>query len=128
VPRFSTSGPGASRSHPLAGSWHIVSVMGIQLRSLARMLSTDAVHHDHQGAAAIKIEYVSLAGMMLSQEAHDAGFRPGFATHDDSIIRRVADLAQGAGCEKHEFEFEFLFGVRPDWQRQLRAEGHSVRV
>ncbi len=27
-----------------------------------------------------------------------------------------------------EYEFEMLYGVRPDWQRQLRAQGFSVRV
>jgi proline dehydrogenase len=84
--------------------------------------------HDHQGRAAITAEYLILAGMMLDPQARDAGFRPIFATHDDSIVRRVAVLAQRNGWRKDEYEFEFLFGVRPDWQQRLRARDHSVRV
>jgi proline dehydrogenase len=66
--------------------------------------------------------------MMLAPEARDAGFRPVFATHDDAILRSVARLASRNGWPKAAYEFEFLYGVRPDWQQKLRASGHSVRV
>jgi len=84
--------------------------------------------HDHQGRDAITREYLSLAAMMLAPEARDAGFRPVFATHDDAILRSVARLASRNGWPKAAYEFEFLYGVRPDWQQKLRASGHSVRV
>lgn len=84
--------------------------------------------HDHQGRAAITRAYLGMAEIMLGPEAREADFHPIFATHDDGIIRAVATLASRNGWPKTEYEFEFLYGVRPDWQQRLRSRGHSVRV
>ncbi len=84
--------------------------------------------HDHQGRLAIDRSYLSLARAMLAPEVRATGVRPVFATHDDRLIRRIAEVARAAGWRPSEYEFEMLYGVRAEWQRRLRAEGFSVRV
>ncbi len=54
-----------------------------------------------------------------------AGVRPAVATHDSALIDLAIDLA----AERDgEFEFQMLYGVRPDLQRDLVAAGHPLRV
>jgi len=51
--------------------------------------------------------------------------KPALATHDGDLValaRRLAKERVG------EFEFQMLYGVRPDLQRQLIAEGFPLRV
>ena len=83
---------------------------------------------DVQGRERITARYVELARRMLSEEAREAGFYPVFATHDDALARQLIDLARGSGWEPGQYEFELLYGVRPDWQKELRARGEAVRV
>jgi proline dehydrogenase len=86
------------------------------------------VDHDYQSRHEISRSFVMLAETMLSTAAKEAGFYPSFATHDDVVARRVIDLARDRGWSPGEYEFEFLYGVRENWQRELRARGHAVRV
>ncbi|MGD2061641.1 MAG: proline dehydrogenase family protein [Acidimicrobiia bacterium] len=51
--------------------------------------------------------------------------KPAIATHDPHLL----DLARELASERDEpFEFQMLFGVRPDLQRQLIGEGLPLRV
>lgn len=83
---------------------------------------------DHQGRPAISANYFALAQLMLSGKARDAGFYPIFATHDDILSRRIIDHARANHWPPDQYEFEMLYGVRPDWQQSLRSDGISVRV
>ena len=56
-----------------------------------------------------------------------AGY-PMVATHDPKLIALAGDRAAAAGRGSSEFEFQMLFGVRPDEQRRLADAGHTVRV
>jgi proline dehydrogenase len=49
-----------------------------------------------------------------------------FATHDPTLVAIAADRAATLG--KTDFEFQMLYGIRPDEQRRLAAAGHTVRV
>jgi proline dehydrogenase len=49
-----------------------------------------------------------------------------FATHDPRLIAVAANRA--AGRENTTYEFQMLYGIRPDEQRRLAAAGHTVRV
>jgi proline dehydrogenase len=51
---------------------------------------------------------------------------PMFATHDPTLVAIAADRAQTLG--KRDFEFQMLYGIRPDEQKRLAAAGHTVRV
>jgi proline dehydrogenase len=56
-----------------------------------------------------------------------AGY-PMFATHDPRLITIGAERAKFHGKAADEFEFQLLYGIRPDEQRRLAAAGHTVRV
>ena len=49
---------------------------------------------------------------------------PAYATHDDA---RIAAAVKN-GLPKDQYEIQMLYGLRPKRWRQLRAEGHTVRV
>ncbi len=84
--------------------------------------------HDHQGKAAIERSYLALARMMLSPSARGAGLHPVFATHDDGLIGRIAELARRMGVPQDGYEFEFLYGAHREGERRLRADGYAVRL
>lgn len=50
---------------------------------------------------------------------------PAIATHDQVLIDETRRLARE---RKRPFEFQMLYGVRPELQRQLVAEGFPLRV
>ncbi len=53
---------------------------------------------------------------------------PMVATHDPRLVEVAQALAARAGREKGSYEFQMLYGIRPEEQRRLAAEGHTVRV
>ncbi len=65
---------------------------------------------------------------MLSLEARAAGMYPSFATHDGTLIDHIVKMAIEHGWDTGEYEIECLYGVRPQWQRELRQRGLQVRV
>jgi proline dehydrogenase len=59
------------------------------------------------------------------------GRRPpvtGVATHDDKRVAVARAYAEQVGLPKQALEFQMLYGIRPDLQRQLAAAGYPVRV
>ena len=53
---------------------------------------------------------------------------PAIATHDDKRIDFAKQYAKKIDLDKNAFEFQMLFGIRRDLQRELVAEGYLVRV
>jgi proline dehydrogenase len=53
---------------------------------------------------------------------------PMVASHDPRIVRIADALARQYGRDKGSYEYQMLYGIRPDEQRRLAAEGHTVRV
>ncbi len=53
---------------------------------------------------------------------------PMIATHDPRMIEIAASLASRYGREQGSYEFQMLFGIRPEEQRRLAASGETVRV
>jgi len=53
---------------------------------------------------------------------------PMIASHDPRIIRIAAHLAQQIRRAQGTYEYQMLFGVRPDEQRRLADSGETVRV
>jgi proline dehydrogenase len=56
------------------------------------------------------------------------GHYPGIATHDEAIIEATHQFVQREGISPDRFEFQMLYGVRRDLQRQLLSQGYNVRV
>lgn len=65
--------------------------------------------------------FLALLEQLMTQE--DA--RPAIATHDEMLIDRARALAPR--CSQG-FEFQMLYGVRPELQRRLRDDGYDLRI
>jgi proline dehydrogenase len=72
--------------------------------------------------------YARLAGLLLSPAAQRAGAYPGFATHDERLIRVLLDKTRELGLPPDRFEFQMLHGIRPDLHAMLKAAGVRLRV
>lgn len=55
------------------------------------------------------------------------GSQPAIATHDLRAIDHARAIAASAGLAKGAFEFQMLYGVRPDLQESLVRDGYGVR-
>ena len=67
--------------------------------------------------------YVKVMQLLLS-----SGVYHGIATHDPKMIDATIDFAKREGIGKDKFEFQMLYGIRRDLQRQLARDGYNVRV
>lgn len=79
-------------------------------------------------AADIDSRYRLAAASLLSPAAQQTGVFASFATHDHRIINEIITLAQTLDIAPDCYEFEMLYGVRPDLQHDLVQRGHRVRV
>jgi proline dehydrogenase len=76
-----------------------------------------------QSAVDVDKSYVRCMNILMS----GAGY-PMLATHDPRLIAIGEDRARWFDRSPDEFEFQLLYGVRPDEQRRLAGEGYTVRV
>jgi proline dehydrogenase len=67
--------------------------------------------------------YIRVMQLLLS-----SGIYHGIATHDPKMIEATINFAGREGIGKESFEFQMLFGVRRDLQRQLARDGYNMRV
>ena len=72
--------------------------------------------------------FYSQSKMMLSVEAKTKGFYPIFATHDDKMIDKINKIASENNWAKDDYEFEMLYGVRVDYQKELVNGGYKLRL
>ncbi|HUF27376.1 MAG TPA: proline dehydrogenase family protein [Gemmatimonadaceae bacterium] len=61
---------------------------------------------------------------MLIPDAH----YPAIATHDEAMLEATRKHVEATGTPHDSFEFQMLYGVRRDFQNQLRDAGYKVRV
>jgi len=50
------------------------------------------------------------------------------ATHDDAMIEYTKQLVKELGIPNDQFEFQMLYGIRPERQLELVKEGYKMRV
>jgi len=67
--------------------------------------------------------YVRLMQMLLP-----SGFYHAIATHDPRMIAQTIRFAAAKQIAKDDFEFQMLYGVRTDLQRQLVKDGYRLRI
>lgn len=77
----------------------------------------------YQNKADVDLSYVRCMRILLE----GAGY-PMFATHDPRLISIASSLVEKSGRAKDSFEFQMLFGIRPEEQQRLAAEGYTTRV
>jgi proline dehydrogenase len=73
--------------------------------------------------ADVDANYVRLTGMLL-----DSPIYHGLATHDVNMIAAAKTFAREHSIDASRYEFQMLYGVRRDLQRDLVREGYNMRV
>ena len=76
-----------------------------------------------QDSLEVDKSYVRCMKVLLSGNGY-----PMLATHDPRMIAIGASIAGDCGRAKGSYEFQMLFGIRPEEQKRLVAEGESMRV
>jgi proline dehydrogenase len=84
-------------------------------------LEPDSVAYPRK--ADVDAMYARLLEQMLSGGGHTA-----IATHDESLIDHAISYADTHGIGRDRFEFQMLYGVRPQLQLDLAARGYKVLV
>ena len=77
----------------------------------------------YQDMPTIRWHYRRLAQTLLTE-----GHYPGIATHDDELISAVKQTVATHGVSRDAFEFQMLYGIRTETQRQIQAEGYRMRI
>jgi proline dehydrogenase len=71
----------------------------------------------------VDANFVRLARLLIESPIYH-----GIATHDPAMIAATKQFAAQHAIDPSRFEFQMLYGVRRDLQRQLVREGYRVRV
>jgi len=71
----------------------------------------------------VDANYVKVMQLLLG-----SGIYHGIATHDPKMISATIDFVAREGIGKDKFEFQMLYGIRRDLQRQLARDGYNVRI
>jgi proline dehydrogenase len=74
-----------------------------------------------QGRDDVNAAYDRLLESLMAAE----GVRPAIATHDDRLIEHAKNLGEHRSAY---WEFQMLYGVRPNLHRELVESGYQVRV
>ncbi|MBV9762523.1 MAG: proline dehydrogenase family protein [Acidobacteriaceae bacterium] len=77
----------------------------------------------YPGKAEVDANYVKLMKLLL-----DEGTYPAIASHDEKIIRQALRHIQEQNIARDRFEFQMLYGIRRDLQRELVGEGFRLRL
>lgn len=95
---------------------------GIRIR-LCKGAYKEPAESAFQRKAEVNGNYVKLIKILLK-----SGVYHGLATHDESMINAAKDFAAREKISRDSFEFQMLYGIRRDLQRQLVREGWRMRV
>jgi proline dehydrogenase len=71
----------------------------------------------------VDANYIKVMQLLLA-----SGTYHGIATHDPKMIDATIDFVKREGIGKEKFEFQMLYGIRRDLQRQLARDGYNVRI
>jgi len=72
----------------------------------------------------VDLSYVRCMNILMAGEGY-----PMLATHDPRLVEIGIERARFHGKQAgKDFELQMLYGIRPNEQRRLAAEGHTVRV
>jgi proline dehydrogenase len=77
----------------------------------------------YQSALDVDKSYVRCMNILMSGKGY-----PMLATHDPRLVGIGEDRARWFDRTPDEFEFQMLYGVRPEEQRRLAQNGYTVRV
>lgn len=84
------------------------------------------VAYPHKGDT--DANFVRLTKMLLDENALQNGVYLGIATHDEGMIRSARDHAAVNNIPPDAYEFQMLYGIRRELQRELVNQGYRLRV
>jgi proline dehydrogenase len=73
--------------------------------------------------ADVDANYVKLMKLLLP-----SGVYHGIATHDPAMLQAAKDFVRERKIDRDQFEFQMLYGIRTDLQKQLVREGYRLRI
>lgn len=73
--------------------------------------------------ADVDLNYVKLMKLLLSEGAY-----PAIASHDENIVRQAVKYVQDERIAPDRFEFQMLYGIRRDLQRELVSKSFTLRL
>ncbi|MGC4937622.1 proline dehydrogenase family protein [Kribbella sp. DT2] len=76
-----------------------------------------------QNKQAVDKAYVRALKVLMNGDGY-----PMVASHDPRLIAIAGSLADRANRSASTYEYQMLYGIRPDEQRRLAREGNTVRV
>jgi proline dehydrogenase len=76
-----------------------------------------------QGKADVDAAYARCLEVLVRGSGY-----PMAGTHDPAMIARMLELVTAAGRAPDSYEFQLLYGIRPQEQARLAAAGHTVRA
>jgi proline dehydrogenase len=77
----------------------------------------------HQEKAAVDAAYDRCLQILVQGPGY-----PMAGTHDPALIARMLELVIETGRAPDSYEFQLLYGIRPEEQARLAAAGHTVRA
>jgi proline dehydrogenase len=73
--------------------------------------------------ADVDANYLKLMGLLLTE-----GTDPAIASHDENVIRQTLKFITEQNIVPDRFEFQMLYGIRRDLQRELVSRGYNLRL
>jgi proline dehydrogenase len=77
----------------------------------------------YQKKSEVDLSYVRCLKILMAGEGY-----PMVASHDPRLIRIAGELASTHDRAADSFEYQMLYGIRPEEQERLIAEGNTMRV
>jgi proline dehydrogenase len=96
------------------------------IRARARVRLCKGAYKEPESVAYATRKDVDLSYVRLLVRLMADGAYPMVATHDPRLVAIASHLAKSR--EPGTYEFQMLYGIRPDEQRRLAAAGNRVRV
>ena len=101
---------------------HKLTLQGIRIR-LCKGAYKEPPEIAFPEKSEVDANYVKLMKMLLK-----SGVYHGIATHDEKMIEATIRFAQAEKIPANTFEFQMLYGVRRDLQRELVKQRWRMRV
>jgi proline dehydrogenase len=108
--------------HRTAEDVRRLTATGASLR-LCKGAYAEPNHLAYQRKGDVDRSYLESARYLIAE-----GVEPRFATHDHQLVAAIKREAALLGRDRDTYEFQMLYGVRPDMQRSLVADGYRLRV
>ncbi len=76
-----------------------------------------------QSSSEVDRSYVRCLKVLMAGQGY-----PMVASHDPRLIEIAGALAAKSGRDPHSFEYQMLYGIRPEEQKRIADRGDQMRV